>query len=160
MQNILVWLEIYAWKITIHMLKLKTLVKKKKRVIWCPKLLWPHCRSIKAHGAPWRYFGDAIRQNDDWRDRQPWRSQLYCNGLVLHCFGMTLSLLDSCLNWRAVRCWCIGCDEVKMVDSLGCVCLQMWALSSIGENTVDFYFFQFAFLCHAVLDSANLNTSY
>lgn len=35
MQNILVWLEIYAWKITIHMLKLKTLVKKKNRVIWC-----------------------------------------------------------------------------------------------------------------------------
>lgn len=31
MQNILVWLEIYAWKITIHMLKLKTLVKKKKK---------------------------------------------------------------------------------------------------------------------------------
>lgn len=135
--------------------------RKKKKGIWYPKILWPHCTCINVCGALWQCLWDGILQKDTLRAQWLWRHRLYCNGSVtLRCFGKYISLScslfwngESILILLVVRCWCITCYKIKVVYSLEYICLQMWAQSCIRENTAAFFLFSICIfmLCHSGL---------
>lgn len=155
MQNVFGRFETDVWKVTIQFRW------KKKKAIWYPKIPWPHCTCINVRRAPWQCLWDAVLQKDTLGAWWLWRHQLYCNGSVIFgCFGKYMCLScslfwngESVLILLVVRCWCIRCYKTEMVDSLEYICLQMWALSCIRENTAAFFLSSICIfmLCHSGL---------